>query len=216
LPLGSLNHFAKDLRIPLDVQGAIRTIIANHVVRVDVGEVNGHIFLNNSSIGLYPSIVHQRKQRERLGHGKRPAFIWAAFSVLRRYPFVDVRLKVEGSEIKSRTPFVFVGNNEYLMESFDIGGRAHLDQAQLSLYFSHRTRRLGLLGLALRALLGQVEKAENFVAMKTTEVTIETLRRRIRVSIDGEVTMMRSPLLYRVRPGALYVTVPKPDFDDRA
>jgi diacylglycerol kinase family enzyme len=212
LPLGTLNHFAKDLRIPLDLQGAVNNIIANHVVRVDVGEVNGQIFLNNSSLGLYPRLVHQREQKQRLGHGKWPAFIWAAFSVMRRYPFLDVRLNVDGREISSRTPFVFVGNNEYEMENFNIGGRARLDAGQLSLYFSHRTRRLGLVKLGLRALVARVEKAEEFVAMRTTEVSIETRRSRIRVATDGEVLVMRSPLRYRVRPGALNVIVPAPDF----
>jgi YegS/Rv2252/BmrU family lipid kinase len=211
LPLGTLNHFAKDLKIPLDLEGAARTIIANHAVQVDVGEVNGQIFLNNSSLGLYPSLVHKREQRQRLGHGKWPAFIWAAFSVMRRYPFLDVRLNADGREFSSRTPFVFVGNNEYEMESFNIGGRARLDAGQLSLYFSHRTRRLGLVRLALRALLGRVEKAEEFVAMSTTEVSIETRRSRIRVATDGEVTMMRPPLRYCVRPGALRVIVPERD-----
>jgi YegS/Rv2252/BmrU family lipid kinase len=211
LPLGTLNHFAKDLKIPLNLEGAARTIIANHTVPVDVGEVNGHIFLNNSSLGLYPSLVHQREQKQRLGHGKWPAFIWAAFSVMRRYPFLDVRLNADGREISSRTPFVFVGNNKYEMENFNIGGRACLDAGQLSLYFSHHTRRLGLVGLGLRALLGRVEKAEEFVAMCTTEVSIETPRSRIRVSTDGEVIVMRPPLRYRVRPGALRVIVPDRD-----
>jgi YegS/Rv2252/BmrU family lipid kinase len=211
LPLGTLNHFAKDLKIPLDLEGAARTIIANNAVRVDVGEVNGHIFLNNSSLGFYPSLVHQREQKQRLGHGKWPAFIWAAFSVMRRYPFLDVRLNVDGQVISSRTPFVFVGNNEYQMDNFNIGGRARLDAGQLSLYFSHRTRRLGLIGLGLRALLGRVEKADELVAMCTTEVSIETRRSRIRVATDGEVTMMRPPLRYRVRPGALRVIVSEGD-----
>jgi diacylglycerol kinase family enzyme len=211
LPLGTLNHFAKDLKIPLDLEGAARTIIANHVVRVDVGEVNGHIFVNNSSLGLYPSIVHRRKQEQRLGHGKWPAFIWATFSVLRRYPFVDVRLNADGKEISTRTPFVFVGNNKYEMQSFNIGTRARLDAGLLSLYFSHRTSRLGLVRLALRALFGRVEKAEEFVAMCTTEVSIETRRRRIRVATDGEVTIMEPPLRYRIRPLALRVIVPEHD-----
>jgi YegS/Rv2252/BmrU family lipid kinase len=211
LPLGTLNHFAKDLRIPLDLQGAVHTIIASHVARVDVGEVNGHIFLNNSSLGLYPRIVQEREQKQRLGHGKWPAFVWAAFGVMRRYPFLDVRLRVDGREISSRTPFVFVGNNEYEMESFNIGGRARLDAGQLSLYFSHRTRRLGLVALALRALLGRVEKAKNFVAMCATEFSIDTRRRRIRVATDGEVMMMQPPLRYRIRPGALNVIVPAVD-----
>jgi YegS/Rv2252/BmrU family lipid kinase len=211
LPLGTLNHFAKDLKIPLDLEGAARTIIANHTVQVDVGEVNRQIFLNNSSLGLYPSLVHKREQRQRLGYGKWPAFIWAAFSVMRRYPFLDVRLNADGREFSSRTPFVFVGNNKYEMESFNIGTRAGLDAGQLSLYFSHRTRRLGLVRLAFRALLGRVERAEEFVAMSTTEVSIETRRSRIRVATDGEVTIMRPPLRYRVRPGALRVIVPEGD-----
>lgn len=211
LPLGTLNHFAKDLRIPLDLQGAVDTIVANHVVPVDVGEVNGHIFLNNSSLGLYPSLVHEREQKQQLGHGKWPAFVWAAFSVMRRYPFIDVRLSVDGKEISSRTPFVFIGNNEYEMENFNIGGRARLDAGQLSLYFSHRTRRLGLVALGLRALVARVEKAEQFVVMLAAEFSIETRRRRIRVATDGEVMMMQPPLRYRVRPGALNVIVPARD-----
>jgi diacylglycerol kinase family enzyme len=211
LPLGTLNHFAKDLKIPLDLEGAARTIIAGHSVTVDAGEVNGRTFLNNSSLGLYPSIVHQREQKQKLGHGKWPALIWAAFSVMRRYPFLDVRLNAEGKEFSGRTPFVFIGNNEYEMEGFNIGGRDRLDAGQLSLYFSYRTGRLGLLGLGLRALLRRLPKAGDFVAMCTTEVSIKTPRRRIRVSTDGEVTMMQPPLRYRVRPGALRVHVPVPD-----
>ena len=212
LPLGTLNHFAKDLKIPLDLEGAVKTIIANYVVPVDVGEVNGHIFLNNSSLGLYPRLVHEREQKQRLGHGKWPAFVWAAFSVMRRYPFLDVRLSVDGREISSRTPFVFVGNNEYEMENFNIGGRARLDRGELCLYFSHRMRRLGLVGLALRALVRRVESAEQFVAMRATEFSIETKRSSIHVATDGEVMMMRPPLRYRVRPGALKVIVPAPGF----
>ena len=212
LPLGTLNHFAKDLKIPLDLEGAVKTIIANHVVPIDVGEVNGHIFLNNSSLGLYPRLVHEREQKQRLGHGKWPAFVWAAFSVMRRYPFLDVRLSVDGREISSRTPFVFVGNNEYEMENFNIGGRARLDRGELCLYFSHRMRRLGLVGLALRALVRRVESAEQFVAMRATEFSIETKRSSIHVATDGEVMMMRPPLRYRVRPGALKVIVPAPGF----
>lgn len=211
LPLGTLNHFAKDLRIPLDLQGSVQTIIANYVVPVDVGEVNGHIFLNNSSLGLYPNLVHEREQHQQLGHGKWPAFVWAAFSVMRMYPFLDVRLNVDGRELSSRTPFVFIGNNEYHMESFNIGGRARLDGGQLSLYFSHRTRRLGLAMIGLRALLGRAETSEEFIAMLTTDVSIETPRRRIRVATDGEVIMMKPPLRYRIRPGALNVIVPAPD-----
>jgi diacylglycerol kinase family enzyme len=216
LALGTLNHFAKDLKIPLDLEGAVRAIVAGHSISVDVGEVNGHIFLNNSSLGLYPGIVHQREQKQKLGHGKWPAFIWAAFSVMRRYPFLDVRLNADGKAFSSRTPFVFIGNNRYEMEGFNIGGRGRLDDGELSLYFSHRTGRVGLLRLGLRALLRRLPKDGDFVAMCATEVSIKTRRRRIRVSTDGEITRMQSPLNYRVRPGVLRVHAPLPDVAEDA
>jgi diacylglycerol kinase family enzyme len=212
LPLGTLNHFAKDLKIPLDLEDAAATILDGQEARVDVGEVNGRIFLNNSSLGLYPSIVHQReKQQERLGRGKWPAFIWATLSVLRRYPFLNVRLSTDKKELVRRTPFVFVGNNEYEMESFNVGARSCLDGRQLSLYTSQRTGRLGLLRFAIRALFGGLRDERDFDAMCTKEVWIETRRKRLRVATDGEVTVMNTPLHYRVLPGALNVIVPRPE-----
>ena len=209
VPLGTLNHFAKDLHIPLDLEGAARTVIAGHSIKIDVGEVNERIFVNNSSLGLYPSMVREREKAQRLGHGKWPAFLWAVLTVLRRYPFLNVRLIVDSTDFATRTPFVFVGNNVYEMESFNIGTRARLDAGVLSLYVTHRTGRLGMLRLGLRALFRRLRKAEDFIALTTTEVLVETRRRRVRVSTDGEVTMMQTPLQYRVRPGVLSVLVPE-------
>lgn len=211
LPLGTLNHFAKDLGIPLDIEQAARLIVAGRVRHVDVGEVNGRIFINNSSLGLYPTIVRRReKQQQRLGRGKWPAFVWAALTLLRRYPFLDVRLSTEEGEFVRRTPLLFVGNNEYAMEGFDIGTRNALDAGKLSLYVVHHTGRWRFLGLAARALFGGLREAEDFDALYATSVRIETRRRRqrLRVATDGEVTVMKAPLLYRVRPGALRVIAP--------
>lgn len=211
LPLGTLNHFAKDLKIPLDVEAAARVCLEGREAKVDVGEVNGRIFLNNSSLGLYPSIVrHREKQQEQLGRGKWPAFIWATLSTLKRYPFLSVRLSTDDERLIRHTPFVFVGNNEYEMESFNVGARSCIDAGHLSLYVAHRTGRLGLLRLAWRALFGGLRDEEDFNAMCTTEIWIETRRpKRLRVATDGEVTIMTTPLHYRVRPGALRVFVPK-------
>ena len=211
LPLGTLNHFAQDLKIPLNLEDAARAIISGHTASVDVGEVNGHIFLNNSSLGLYPTIVREREKQQRLGYGKWRALIWAALTVLRRYPFLDVQLYAEGKKFTRRTPFVFVGNNEYAMESFQIGRRHCLNAGQLSLYITPRTSRLGLLWLGLRGLFGRLRNDKDFLAICTTELTIETRRkhqRRLRVAFDGEVDVLETPLHYRVRPGALRVIVP--------
>jgi len=115
---------------------AAQTIVEGYAINVDVGEVNRRIFLNNSSLGLYPTIVREREKQQRLGAGKWPAFVWAAVAALRRYPFLDVRLSADGKEFSRRTPFVFVGNNEYLMERLTIGMRECLDKGQLSLYMA--------------------------------------------------------------------------------
>ena len=211
LPFGTMNHFAKDLHIPLDLEGAIETIVAGHAINVDVGEVNDRIFVNNSSLGLYPSIVRERRKQQRLGWGKWPAYVWAAVAVLRRYPFLDVRLSVDGKEFKSRTPFVFIGNNEYEMESLNIGGRTFLDAGKLSLYMSDRTSRLGLLRLAVRALFGGLRQEKDFIALCTKEVWIGTKHRHARVALDGEVLVMEPPLHYRVRLRALRVLAPIPN-----
>lgn len=208
LPLGTMNHFAKDLHVPLELEKAIETIIKGHVTTVDLGEVNGHTFVNNSSLGLYPSIVREREKQERLGSGKWPAYVWAAIAVLRRYPFLNVRLDADGKELKSRTPFVFVGNNEYEMETLNIGGRACLDAGELSLYVTNRTGRLGLIRLAWRALFGGLRQEKDFLAMCTKELWIETRHKRIRVALDGEITIMEPPLHYRVLPRALRVMAP--------
>jgi YegS/Rv2252/BmrU family lipid kinase len=208
LPFGTMNHFAKDLQIPLELEDAVATIVAGHETNVDVGDVNSHTFINNSSLGLYPSIVREREKQQRLGWGKWPAYVWAAIAVLRRYPFLNIRLGVDEKELRSRTPFVFIGNNEYEMETFHIGGRACLDKGELSLYMTNRTGRWGLIRLALRALLGGLHQEKDFIAFCTKEIWIDTKQKRLRVALDGEVTEIEPPLHYRVRPRALRVLTP--------
>ena len=211
LPLGTLNHFAQDLHIPPTLVDAVRVVLAGYQTRIDVGEVNGRIFINNSSLGLYPQIVRERVKQQRLGHGKWPAFIWAAWTVFRRYPFVEVRLVVAREQLNCRTPFVFIGNNPYSMEAFSIGRRERLDAGILSLYITKRAGRWGLIRLALRALFGHLRNEKDFVVMTTDHVKIESRRRRhrLRVAFDGEVDVLEPPLQYRVRPGALRVIVPE-------
>ena len=209
LPLGTLNHFARDLNIPLELDAAIHNIVAGHGIRVDVGDVNGRIFLNNSSLGMYPDIVRDReKQQRRLGRGKWLAFGWATITALRRYPFLQVRLNLNGEAHYRRTPFIFIGNNEYLMEGFNIGQRHGLCDGCLSLYVTQRTGRLGLLRLAMHALFGRLQQAKDFDVLSAKEILVETRRKRLRVATDGEVTVMATPLRYRIRPRALHVVVP--------
>lgn len=209
LPLGTLNHFAKDLRIPLELEAAVDVACGGRTQDVDVGRVNGRVFLNNSSLGLYPQAVREREQlTERLGHAKWPAYAWAAMSVVRRFPFVDARIVVDGEERFYRTPLVFVGNNSYELDAMNLGGRQCLDAGHLWVHVVKRTTRWGLVLLAARALVGRLQEAEDFVTFCVTDLTVRTHRPSIMVATDGEVARLDTPLQYEVQPRALRVLVP--------
>jgi diacylglycerol kinase family enzyme len=208
LPLGTLNHFAKDLHLSLDLEGAVRTIAEGNIASVDVGEVNGRVFVNNSSLGIYPHIVHRRVvEQMRLRIGKRPAYIWATMHAFRRFPFLDLRIEVEGKTLKRETPFLFVGNNEYELTGFRIGARRRLDAGKLGLYLTHRVGRWGLIRVAFRALLGHLSQEKDFASYLIDEAFVEAPRHLILVATDGEVKWMKSPLHYRSRPRDLRVIV---------
>ena len=209
LPVGTLNHFAKDLGIPLNLEAAVQAVLQKHAMSVDVGEVNGRIFINNSSLGIYPQIVSRREaQQSRFARGKWPAFLWATLQAFRRFPFLDLRVTFEGRQIMRKTAFLFVGNNEYEIAGFKLGSRACLNGGKLGLYLSQGTGRLGLFRLALHALFGRVDQAKDFEVFCVAEARVETRKRRLLVACDGEVALMETPLQYRIRPGALRVLVP--------
>ena len=208
LPLGTLNHFAKDLGVPLALEAAVETLFTGALTHVDVGEVNGHIFLNNSSLGLYPAIVREREELQRHGNGKWVAFARASVSIWRSYAPMRVRLRVDSQDEGSdETPFVFVGNNRYEAEGSRIGERDRLDGGRLWICRAPRAGRGALLRLALQALVGRGASGE--LAMEeAADCWILTRAPRLRVARDGEVSWMETPLHYRSRPGELGVIVP--------
>jgi YegS/Rv2252/BmrU family lipid kinase len=209
LPLGTLNNFSKDIGIPQDLSEAVNVIAAGDVKVIDLGEVNGRTFINNSSIGLYPRIVLRREEHQRLGRGKWNAAFWAALQIFRLSPFLKVRIEIDGKSFLRKTPFVFVGNNEYEMDLYNIGRRASLNEGELSVYFLHRGGRWGVAMLLFHTLFGGLRQWEDFEEVSTTAVTIQTRRRKLHVALDGEVRTMKTPLEYRTLPKALKVIVPK-------
>ena len=208
LPMGTLNHFAKDLGVPLDLEDAVRTLFTGRQARVDVGEVNGRVFLNNSSVGLYPQIVREREREQAHGRTKWVAFAHATAHVLRRGVTLHVGIEDDrdGAGLLD-TPFLFIGNNPYEITGLEIGKRARLDCGTLWLCAAPHASRAKLLGLALGALLGRVSP-DSLTRREVKEALIRTHRRHVHVATDGEVSLMRAPLHYRIRPGALRVMVP--------
>jgi len=211
LPLGTLNHFAKDLHLPLGLPEAVGVISAAHIGTVDVGAVNDRIFINNSSIGVYPDIVQEREALRQQGYRKWPAMAIATLRVIRQYPRITVRIEVEGQGRSWRTPFLVVGNNEYTIDGLRIGTRVRLDAGKLYVYVSPRTRTRDLPLLLARALVGRAGRSGAFEIIPAAAATIGTSGvGHVHVATDGEIVTLRSPLSYRSRPGALRVVLPRP------
>jgi diacylglycerol kinase family enzyme len=208
LPAGTLNHFARDLKLPTDLPDAVAAIVAGRTARVDCGDVNGHRFLNNSSIGVYPNAVGIREQLRKAGYRKWTAMAIAVWRVFRTYRGLHVQLVVNGREIPTRTPFVFVGNNEYTIEGLKVGAREHLTSGQLYVYLAPRIHTRQLPRFVLRSLFGYSDVDGAFEIIPTTDLLIRSATvRRLTVSLDGETVPMDLPLHYQARPGALQVIV---------
>lgn len=207
LPIGTLNHFAKDVGLPLDLEGAVSTVVAGHVRELDVGDVNGRIFVNNSSVGLYPRMVLERHAEQRRGRGKWTAFTIAMLRTWGNYRMVVARLVVDGKETVVRTPFIFVGNNRYRAEGFQLGGRSRLDEGRLSIFVAPDAGRFEILALPVRALSHRLTTDASFAAFHADTLAVDMARRRVSVAVDGEIAIMQAPLVYRVRPRALRAIV---------
>ncbi len=209
LPLGTLNHFAKDANIPLTLDAAVETICAGHTIDVDVGEVGGRIFLNNSSVGLYPRIVrHRDGQMRHTGRAKWLALLIATLTALRLTPLAHFRVRIDGADEQRRTSLIMVGNNEYGMDGYHLGERKRLDAGHLTLYAPRDCGHRALFWLALLALLGRLGQGKEIEAKPAKDIVIDSTPDHLQVATDGEVTLMPTPLHYRIRPGALRVLAP--------
>jgi diacylglycerol kinase family enzyme len=144
LPMGTFNHFAKDLGIPIELEAAAAVAVHGRTTAVDVAEVNGRTFVNNSSIGLYPVMVDLRDDiRTSRGWGKVRSVPLASWRVLRRFPTRRLHIDVDGQRWDRRTPFVFVGNNTYEVGPRGIGARTEIAEGVLCCYVAKaETRRL--------------------------------------------------------------------------
>lgn len=209
LPLGTLNHFARDLGIPAKLDEATALIANGQTRSVDVAEVNGHVFINNSAIGLYPLMVIDRdSQRERLGRSRRLAMVVAGARTLARFDHHRLTLSVNDEEGRIDTPLLFVGNNDYRIDLGAPGRRERLDDGELCVFVMRKKTRRGLIAASIRALFNRT-RANDMVRLDGVErLLVASRRRELVISVDGEIERMATPLDYRVRKGALKVITP--------
>lgn len=208
LPLGTLNHLARDAGIPADLDEAAAVIAAGHTRLIDVAEVNGRVFVNNSSVGLYPDMVRLREaEQEKSGRSKRLAMLSASFASLRSFRRHRLWIGAPGLEAPVRTPLLFVGNNRYQVSLFALGRRERLDQGELCLYAISAKSRLQLFWAGIRGVFGRLDQQRDFITFYGAELEVSSDRAQFMISLDGETERMETPLRYKLRPKALKLIV---------
>jgi YegS/Rv2252/BmrU family lipid kinase len=212
LPLGTLNHLARDLGIAFDLDEAAAVIAAGNRRTIDLAELNGRPFVNNSAIGLYPLMVVDRDlQRKRLGRSKRLAMLVASLRTLARFHHHRLRLRINNSQTELLdTPLLFVGNNEYSVSLPGAGVRAALDDGRLCVLVLRKKGALGLLAATLRALIGWTRDDDMIRLEDVTRLEVSCAATHLTVAIDGETVRLATPLQYAIQPGALTVLAPAP------
>lgn len=199
LPGGTFNNFAKDTGIPLNLEDAVKLIVNSKPHQIDVGEVNGKIFINNSSVGLYPRAVKIREKiLHKLGGKKWAAMFIALITIFKRFPLFKVVVKTEQEIENITTPFVFIGNNEYKFEMFNLGRRTNFTAGKLNLYTANITKRFEILKLILLNIFNRLDQDKNFSLQLVENVTLETNNRTVNVAIDGEIVKLKPPLKYKI------------------
>lgn len=199
LPGGTLNNFTKTLGINQDIEQALQELATSSSKRIDIASVNGMYFVNNSSIGLYPRSLKHREQFES-AIGKWPAAIIGLYRAIFR--FHSYYVSIDGEEFK--TPFIFVGNNEYNLENGTV--RDKLNAGVLSVYIVKSSRRIDLLRIFVASLARRPDIAKNFEHRTVKKLVINTKKvRSVSVSHDGEVSKINSPLTYEIHHNSLRV-----------
>ena len=210
IPLGTLNHFARDAGIPVNPTKAAAVVAAGHTRALDVGAMTGQTFVNNLSLGLYPRLGWEREREQHRGRRKWTAFAVALVRTWQRYPTLSVSLDVDGVPLQRRTPFVFIGNGEYQAEGLGLGKRSAIADGKLSIYLAPGVGQFELLALPIRAIAGRLAADVKFEIFHAYEVDIESLHPTFAVALDGELkTNVRSPLHCTVLAHALRTLVPE-------
>jgi len=209
LPLGTLNHFSRDLGIPLNLDEAAALIVQRSEHRVDVGEMNERVFINNSAIGLYPLMVVDRDlQRKKLGRSKWLAMVVASLRTLARFNHERLTLTVNDEKARVDTPLLFVGNNDYRVDLGAPGRRDSIEGGKLSVFVMRKKTRAGFVAASIRALLGRTRKDDMVRIEDVGRLRVDVRRSILAVSLDGEVVRAAPPLDYRIRKQALRVIAP--------
>jgi YegS/Rv2252/BmrU family lipid kinase len=209
IPVGTYNHFAKDVGIPLPWREALEVILTGTTRQVDAARINDRFFVNNVSMGLYPELVAKREERGR-DYSRWKARLWAAYTTLQKFPHVTFTLETEHHEEVIRTHVLMISNNTYDLSRMGIEApRNTMSEGRLSIYWLPHISRLALMKFGAHYLAGRVRTAPGFRSFRTSRMKLQSRKRTVNLGIDGELMTMPTPIVITIVPQGLSVKVPR-------
>lgn len=209
VPVGSLNHLARDLGLPLgDWRAALDIAVRGEVRQIDVGRVNGHYFLNSVMLGIYPTISEFR-EKFRSMHSRWRAYAKAGRLALRQFPHVSLVVELDGRVETFRTQMFVVAVNTYdLNQAGLVAPKTTFNDGRVTIYSLSFMSRTQFVRAAAKYLRGRIVDVPGFRRVRTTHLRVDTARKTMQVSIDGELVEMETPLQIAAVPSSLLVRAP--------
>jgi len=216
LPGGTLNHFAKDHGIPMDLGKAALVASDGPVVGADIGYVNDCVFLNTSSIGAYVTFVRERERLEKhLGYSIASVIAFA--KMLSEIRTFSVTLEVEGVKKTYLASLVFIGVVERELKLPILGSRVKNGRRGLHVMIVEGRQRARLFALALAGITRgrqEADKLPDFDEFLVDNCRIDLTRPETTVGLDGELKRFNTPLDYHFERDALQLVVAPPGGDE--
>ena len=211
VPVGSVNHLARDLQVPLgDWRAAFEIAIKGEVRQIDVGRANGRYFINSVMAGLYTT-VNDYRERFRSVNSRWAAYAKAARLALRHFPHVTLVVEHDGRVETFRTQMFVVAVNAYdLSQVGMVAPKTTLHDGRLSMYSLSLMKRLQFMRAAAMYFRGKIGDVQGFRTIRTAQLRVDTGKRRLRVSLDGELIDVQTPLQIAAVPSSLLVRAPTP------
>lgn len=195
--------------LPEDPAAAARAILAGHPHRISVGTVNGQVFLNNVSIGLYPRILAEREAAyARYGRFRLLAYWTVLATLIRAQRAPHLTIETEHGTRSLRSPLVFIARSAYQLQRFGLSAQEIISDDRFAVFVARRDSRYHLMKLALHLAMRRLVPGTDVELFSAKTITLRTPRRRPKVAFDGEKRRMLAPLTFEIRDDALSIIIP--------
>ena len=210
LPLGTFNYFARGLGLSEVPEEAAAQLTRGRAVTIALCSVNGRVFLNNASLGIYPDILKERERIYARWGRRRLMAHWSVVKTFLRFQRpLKLRVEADGQVQEVRTPLLFVARSAYQLEIFGLSGGDAIHHDKMAVLLGRGGSRATLFKLAWRLVTRSMKEGRDYDLIQASRLRVETASRRSLLAYDGEKRREDSPFDFRMQDNALPLLLPR-------